>query len=593
MINRRFLVVLGVFLFGVLGCQLPDPDDYARQTNPPKKPPLEPPPLVLGFVLLDVVPDTGPIRGGELVALSGGGFQEGARVFFGGSDGINVLVTSPERIWVTTPPHSAGSVTVRVVNPDGGEVAMSQGYAYHADRHISAVVPSVGPSTGGIPIEIHGTGLRGVDTVLVGGRVALDSVVVDDSTVLAVLPEGVAGDVDVHLVGSGTLGRFDKGFRYMDALRVLGLAPQVGSTAGGGVLSLTGDGLVPDSLVFLGDHLADTVMTSADGHQLAVRIPEGAPGGVDLTIVTPLETLVLPNAYTYMTEGEQIGGRVYGVWPPSGPASGGTEVVITVTDLPEDSEDVAVHFGQESATVTHVFATQNRLHVLTPPGAPGDAPTISVATPEHSDMTLAGGFVYDPTFTITQVSPKTGTTDGGTAITIAGEGFGADAEVWVGSLPATHVVVHGPNHLTAKTAEGSPGPATVRVRSSNRTVSMVDAFEYDGLPSELYVLSPQSAAIAGNTLVHLHGVNLPASGTLWFGDYPVEVSERLSSIHVLAKTPRVEDIGTVSVHLADAQRQLDLPHPFTFYDPRSQWGGDLGTAAKRFIECDGKRVDFR
>jgi len=576
MAKRHIALVLTILGLGLLGCQLPDPDDYQPKKTAEKPPPILPPPLVIGFVLVDVEPSFGSLRGMDLVALSGGGFQEGARVFFGGSEGLNAVVSNSEQIWVSTPPHPAGTVTVRVVNPDGGETAQAAAFEYRAERHIETVKPFQGPSAGGIPIEIHGVGLRGVDAVLVGGRMALDVTAIDDSTVLAVLPEGVSGMADVHVIGPGGVGRAENAFLYHDLLRVMGLAPQIGPVTGGGVLSLTGDGLVGESLVFFGDVLAENVLTSTDGHQLGVRVPPGTEGPADITIVTPLETLVLPDAFVYLEPAVMNDWQIYGVWPPTGPASGNIEVVLTVTDLPDDVGEIGVQFGSKQANPTHVYAAQDRLHVLTPPGTPGNTVTVSVMVPGRDTITLDAAYTYERDVAIVSVEPGTGPTDGGTQLHIAGDGFEGDTEVWVGALPAVDVIVHSPTLLSVTTAPGSPGPASVRVRSGGHTVTMEQGFEYGGLPPELFVSSPQSAAIAGNTLVHFYGVNLPGSGTLHFGDLSAEVTDRLSSTHIVVRTPRAEDIGSVSVHLEDDGRLMQLPHPFTFYDPRSQWGGTWG-----------------
>ena len=54
---------------------------------------------------------------------------------------------------------------------------------------------------------------------------------------------------------------------------------------------------------------------------------------------------------------------------------------------------------------------------------------------------LASGFTYVASPTVTSVSPNTGSTAGGTAVTITGTNFAAGATVTFGATAATNVVV--------------------------------------------------------------------------------------------------------------------------------------------------------
>src|SRR5262245_58547274 len=78
---------------------------------------------------------------------------------------------------------------------------------------------------------------------------------------------------------------------------------------------------------------------------------------------------------------------------------------------------------------------------------------------------------------ITSVSPSSVSTTGGTPVTISGNGFGSDAEVTVGGVPAVDVVARNANTVTAVTAPVSAvGPADLTVRSNGLTATLTSAF---------------------------------------------------------------------------------------------------------------------
>lgn len=82
------------------------------------------------------------------------------------------------------------------------------------------------------------------------------------------------------------------------------------------------------------------------------------------------------------------------------------------------------------------------------------------------------------TISVTAVSPSTGTTFGGTAITITGAGFSAGATVQVGGTAATDVVVVSSTSITAKTPAHAAGAGDVRVSVGAATGSLASAFTF-------------------------------------------------------------------------------------------------------------------
>jgi hypothetical protein len=77
-------------------------------------------------------PNTGPASGGTAVTITGTGFVTGATVTFGGVASTAVVVNSATAITAIAPPHTAGAVSVEVMNPDKQKTTLEQGFTYTA-----------------------------------------------------------------------------------------------------------------------------------------------------------------------------------------------------------------------------------------------------------------------------------------------------------------------------------------------------------------------------------------------------------------------------------------------------------------------------
>lgn len=84
-----------------------------------------------------------------------------------------------------------------------------------------------------------------------------------------------------------------------------------------------------------------------------------------------------------------------------------------------------------------------------------------------------------PVPTVTAVSPASGSTAGGTSITITGTGFAAGATVTVGGAACTGVNVVSATSITCTTPAGSAGTASVVVTSSGQSNAANTLFTYN------------------------------------------------------------------------------------------------------------------
>lgn len=91
--------------------------------------------------IASVEPARGPLAGGTVVTVRGGGFSAAATVAFGGVPALSVTVVSASELRATTPPGAAaGAVTVEVRNPDDTAVSLAAGFVYEAAPSAATVL---------------------------------------------------------------------------------------------------------------------------------------------------------------------------------------------------------------------------------------------------------------------------------------------------------------------------------------------------------------------------------------------------------------------------------------------------------------------
>ena len=181
-------------------------------------------------------PNSGTASGGTGVTITGTGFQAGATVSLGGTAATGVTVVSGTSITATTPPGVAGTVDVVVTNDDTQSGTLKQGFTYTAVSNpaptVTAISPGSGPSSGGTPVTITGTGFLTGSMVKLGGTAATGVTVVSSTSITATTPAHAAGVVNVVVTNaeeqSGTL---TNGYTYSSTTSNLDLGVLTGDSS--------------------------------------------------------------------------------------------------------------------------------------------------------------------------------------------------------------------------------------------------------------------------------------------------------------------------------------------------------------------------
>jgi LPXTG-motif cell wall-anchored protein len=143
---------------------------------------------------------------------------------------------------------------------------------------------------------------------------------------------------------------------------------------------------------------------------------------------------------------------------------------------------------------------------------------------DHKDgLTVMAGWLMDSNYvpmaakvlistaapTVTSVSPTSGSTAGGTAITITGTNLGNSSAVTVGSAACTNVVVVSATSITCTTPPGTAGTASIVVTAGGQSNVANTLFTYNSPPSSS--TPPSSSAPSSSTTAPVGPVNVTSS----------------------------------------------------------------------------------
>jgi len=166
---------------------------------------------------------------------------------------------------------------------------------------------------------------------------------------------------------------------------------------------------------------------------------------------------------------------VTSVSPGSAPANVFTPITVTGTGLTGTSS-ITIG-GTNLGTGDWVVINDTTLTTQAPPGAAGPA-SVQVTT---SGGTSAANklFTYLPSPPgISGITPNTGSTAGGTKVTISGTGFSGATGVTIGGVPATGLTIKGDSSISVTTGKGTAGTASVAVTNAVGTSAPNSLFTY-------------------------------------------------------------------------------------------------------------------
>ena len=263
--------------------------------------------------------------------------------------------------------------------------------------------------------------------------------------------------------GVPSVAKFTKLVAGLPAPTVSAISPNTGTANGGTAVTISGTNFRSGATVSLGGTAA-TGVTVVSATSITATTPAHSAGAVNVVVTnTDAQSASLNNGYTYTAVNPAP--TVSAINPTSGTANGGTAVTITGTGF---LAGATVKLGGTAATgVTVVNSTS--ITATTPAHAAG-AVSVVVTNTDAQSGTLTNGYTYNgtnPAPTVTSINPTSGTTGGGTPVTITGTGFLAGATVAFGGTAATGVTVASSTSITATTPAHAAGAVNVVVTNTD------------------------------------------------------------------------------------------------------------------------------
>jgi len=494
---------------------------------------------------------SGSTTGGTSVVITGTDLAAATDVFFGTVPASGFFINSPTSITAIAPPDSAGTVDVTVQTYTGTSVVSSSDhftYSAATAPSVTSLATTGGSTAGGTLVGINGSGFTSATGVNFGSVPAASFQVVSDTLIAAVAPPQASGTIDVTVTtpsGTSATGSSDH-FAYSSASTpsVTGLSPATGTTAGGDTIVVLGSHFTGATAVKFGTLAASSFTVNADDSITAVA-PPAAAATVDVTVTTYAGTSSTGSADHYIyTNVSGAAPAVTAVSPNTGSTAGGQVVTLTGSGF---TGATAVKFNTTAASA-FTIVSDTTITATAPAGAPA---TIDITVTTNNGTSATGSadqFTYLSTAVpaITSLSPSSGTSAGGTSVSVTGSNFTSASAVTFGGVAASSFTVNSATSLTATSPPLPAGSYGVTVTTpSGTSASSTFTVSAASLPT-LSSLGTSSGTTAGGTSVALTGTNFTGAIGVYFGGVPAS-SFTVSSATSIAATSPPQFAGTYDV----------------------------------------------
>ncbi len=444
--------------------------------------------------IVSASPLNGPTVGSTLVTVDGAYLGGSGSVTLGG---LPCTITSytNTRVKFLTPTGSGANLPINLTVEGKYVVTTPTTFSYDPPALIS-VNPNHGPTVGGTAITLVGTNFgnqTATASVTIGGQPASVSSC-NHTQIVCQLPAGQGTNKAVVVTISGQPSLSPVTFSY-DGPTITNVSPNVGPTAGGIEITLTGSSFGTNGTLFFNGLPIST--TGYNQSQIKFMLPAGQ--GVSNTISVDVSGQLSPNAYfNYGVPG------ITSVSPNHGPAAGGVEITVGGTNF--GTSGTLTLNGQ---TVTPTSYSNTQIKFMLPAGQGTNNSIVVGVSGQNSAAVL---FSYDGPM-LFSASPNHGPTIGGVEISLIGTNFGTSGIVTfngqvVSSTTYSNTVVK----FMLPAGQGTNNPIQVNVDGQNTSPL---SFGYDD--PIITNIFPATGPSTGGTTITLSGSNFGTNGTVTIG----------------------------------------------------------------------------
>jgi hypothetical protein len=483
-------------------------------------------PIITGFS-----PESSSTVSQGQMTISGSGFMEGAKIYFGSLevgkttvslDGSSITAEIPE---VNEP----GQISLKVVNPDQGVAVSEKKFIFTvstptitslADDGTHAPVNmkieellgariNTGSTVGGTLILIEGRDFSSGARLTVGGKPAVDVKIIKESPgrhiITAMTPPNEIGQKPVVITNPDG-GAVSSVFKYVVSPTVTGITPNFGTTEGDTDVIIDGTGFEtnPDKIkVFFGG--VQAAVKSAASTRLVVTTPRNSAGFKDVTVINTSDYGVFTQKSGFEYKLPPSGPIIEKIIPTSGPTQGGTEITVVGRDI---RSGAVLTIGGRQVCVTNIQTVvedgvyKSIVKAVTPAGSAGEQ-EVKITNSDGSCAVSPTPFTYkipEKALSVVSITPNRGSTTGGTPVTLYGANFVKEMQVSENIYRKTKVTIGGNEcsdviigdnltTITVVTPGGSEGPQDVIVK-----IVLVDK---SAIPEKEIVIESQAVLKGG------------------------------------------------------------------------------------------------
>lgn len=497
-------------------------------------------------------PSLGPVQGGTAVDVVGAAFVNSTALSCRLADRIvPATFVSKELVRCITPPSPSISRLPLEVSNNGIDFTTNGIlFSYVAALEIIRVWPTSGPTTGGTLITVHGSGFSGGESIVcIFGSNQAPATVRSDDELTCLAPRAMSkGSAFLRLTNNGIdMVSAPTNYTYVASIRLANVTPATVGEDGGETLVITGENFIASPSLACRFGSQDTVPAlwlSLTEVSCSVPPTRAGPHEASLTVTNNGQDFAGEAlTYTYLPTI-----RVLKIDPVEGPVDGGTEITIVGSGLGQTGLWACL-FG-ESIAVPAVQLPNDALRCQSPAHEPGEvsvrvfrsssalASVTSEAIAVASANTLKDfgiRFLYQATVYVSTVEPRSGSTLGGTPVTLRGFGFNNASALTCGFEEPSGRIIKTPalRASSGMAVCSSPprrsdkGVAPVLAGGSAHNPSIVSILvSLNGMdftkrgpqyvyyePVEVTTVFPSLGSISGGTLVTITGRNfLPSEG---------------------------------------------------------------------------------
>jgi hypothetical protein len=493
---------------------------------------------------------TGSTPGGTVVSVSGSGFTGANQVLFG-EVAAQAFVNSGTQITALSPAQAAATVDVTVLTPTGtSAVSSADHFTYSAGSAPSVTSLSItsGSTGGGTVVTILGSGFTDAVSVQFGTVPITDFNVLNDSSIVATSPAQAAGTVDVRVTNNAGISSTSSAdhFTYTAAAApaVSSITPTSGPATGGTTVTVVGSGFTGATDVTFGG--VDAVWFNVLSDNIIEAVTVGGSGTVDTVVTTPSGSSSTGSGdqFTFTTVSAP---SITSLSASSGSTAGGLLLTITGSGFTTATD---VYFGGIDVT-DFVINSDSQISVLTPPSTSGTYDIQVVSAAGASALSSADRFTYNLASapSVSSIGTSSGTTAGGTSVTISGSNFTAAMQVLFGGTAASSFTVNSDTSITAVSPPLPAGTVDVLVQTPSGTSAAVsaDRFTYSvGTAPSVTSLGTTGGSTGGGTSVTIQGSHFTGSIGVKFGTVAAAYFTVVSDTAIVAVSPS-QAAGTVHV----------------------------------------------